>query len=241
MQIIFEPNDLVMRQVMMRTEVTEKGFKGDVIATVVGRKHEDKDRYLNCAFLTQSGGKWHGRKYADIIVDKNLFQLPDGPRKGDIAIGDEMVVSPYIMEKYLYLQKLTEKNPQEDGKPITLGFPSETRILDTLEETDEIIHYRRYEILGNATVFLEIGTNDHQGTNFSGNGTLTDIEIEAPHELNWELHEDKGPEGLTYIRLLLNGDAEYDTAIEVCEKIAEFLKERKSKDHANPSSKENLQ
>lgn len=227
MQIIFEPNDLVMRQVMMRTEDTENGFKGDVIATVVGRKHQDKDRYLDCAFLTQSGGKWHGRKYADIIVDKSLFQLPSGPAKGDIAIGDEMVVSPYITEIYLYLQKLTEKKPLEDGKPITLGFPSETRILDALDEADGI-RYHRYEIFGETTAFLEVSTSGHQGTDCSGNGTLTDIEIEAPSVINWELHRDKGPKGLNSIRVLLDGDAEYDTAIEVCEKIAAALREMKS-------------
>ena len=229
MQIIFEPNDLVMRQVMMRTEVTEKGFKGDVIATVVGRKHKDKDRYLDCAFLTQSGGKWHGRKYADIIIDKSLFQLPSGPAKGDIAIGDEMIVTKPISDIYVQFLKIHNVFHPEDGTPLEIG--SDGSFLRHSIEKESEMEYIEEEFSRDNIVKLKVGTNGHQYSTACGHGTFVDISVEDLACTRWELHTTNDSEGLKSLRLLLDGDAEYDTAIEVCERIAAALREMKSKLH----------
>ena len=227
MQIIFEPNDLVMRQVIMRTEITKEGFKGDVIATIVGRKHKDNDRYLDCAFLTQSGGKWYGRKYADIIVDRSLFQLPDGPRKGDIAIGDEMIPIKPISDIYIQFLKIHNVFKPEDGTPMEIGSDGSLLLRSIQKET--AMDYIEEEFPSDNIVKLRIGTNGHRYSTAGGHGTFVDISVENLACTRWELHTTSDSEGLKSLRILLDGDAEYDTAIEVCERIAGFLKERKSK------------
>lgn len=221
MQIIFEPNDLVMRQVIMRTELTEDGFKGDVIATVVGRKHKDKDRYLDCAFLTQSGGKWHGRRYADIVVDRNLFQLPDGPAKGDIAIGDEMMLTGPMADLYVRFSKMHAVKP-EDGVPLEIC--SDGTLLQRRVEKEAGMKYTEEEFSRDNIVKLRIGTNGHQWSTASGYGTFVDVTVKDLACTRWELQTTNDSEGLKSLRLLLDGDAEYDNLVDVCEAIVCYLK-----------------
>lgn len=226
MQIIFEPNDLVMRQVMMRTELTEDGFKGDVIATVVGRKHEDKDRYLDCAFLTQSGGKWHGRRYADIVVDRNLFQLPDGPAKGDIAIGDEMMLTGPMADLYVRFSKIHAVFKPEDGVPLEIC--SDGTLLQRRVEKEAGMKYTKEEFSRDNIVKLSVGTNGHQWSTASGHGTFVDVTVKDLACTRWELQTTNDSEGLKSLRLLLDGDAEYDNLVDVCEAIACYLKKMRN-------------
>lgn len=83
--------NIIKRNIMLRSDITEHSFKGDIIGMCIGEVTDRKDTYENlCILLKRKGAEegtveWYGKNYGYVKVDRDLFPILSGTNGMDVT------------------------------------------------------------------------------------------------------------------------------------------------------------